>query len=188
MTISIPGMQGGFTTVDIILEQKILCELNIKTIKENARVRIDREVNDEINRRIRLANDFLGMAGSRKLGCLYFEDGVDGGGVCEHVIPIAELVSRYQSGIKFEELIFYPVARISKESDKKLTSIGLGKRGYDLERPFKRYVGANICIKTHHGDMIDACSWSMRDHWSLVFGTEELKEILKSLQFEKPNA
>lgn len=182
MSITIPNINNTFDVSDIILEQKILCEHNIATIKQVAKVRTDREINDEINRRIRIANDFLGMGGSRKTGCLYFEPTTDNNSVCEHVIPVAELVKLFLEGKhSFETIVFYPIACISKAKDNELRQHGLSKKGFDFEYPFKRYKKAEIKIYTHFNEEIDPDTWSMQKHWDLLFRTEELKEIIEKI-------
>lgn len=184
MSIQIPGVNSKYSTADIILEQKLLCEANIDTIRKLAHVRTEREINDEVNRRIRLANDFLGMAGSRKMGCLYHEkemNNVDA--MCEHVVPMSVLVDLYHTGNEsFEKLVLYPIARISKVSDNELNRIHPRNTGCNLENPFRRYEKPRIKIVTHTGKDVDLHNWSMRDHWNLVLETTELEPILEVLE------
>ena len=189
MTITIPGIrnQHGARTSDIISEQILICKANLETLKKLAFYRKNREIRDEINRRLRSCHDFLGMGSSRKLGCLYREvnlkptDAV----VCEHAIPVTALVSLYQSGVNFEDLVFYPVARISKLSDMRFNKLGLTKSGHDKDFPFLRYHKASIRIETYLGEEIDCKKWSIDDHWKLVNDTRELftirSEVMKSL-------
>lgn len=128
------------------------------------------------------------MAGSRKNGCLYREVGLtpDTQVVCEHAIPVTALVSLYKLGMPFEEMVFYPVARISKASDKRLEQSGLVKSGHDLSFPFLRYHKVGIVMETYQGLAIDCDIWTMENHWDLVEKTQELsiirREVLNKLQ------
>ena len=181
MAISIPGIRNryGATTADVVAEQIALCKANLLTIDRVAFYRKGREKRDEINRRLRGCHDFMGMAGSRKLGCLYREVGLNTevSVVCEHAIPVTAMVSLYETGTPFEVLVFFPVARISKTSDQKFGSLGLTKSGHDLERPFLRYHTAGIELETHFGMRVSCKDWSMEDHWRLVDRTPELSNI-----------
>lgn len=196
MSITIPGVRNKLraTTAEVITEQIALCKANLELIERIARYRKPREKRDEINRRLRGCHDFLGMAGSRKHGCLYREIGLspDTPVVCEHAIPVTALVSLYEKGTPFEDLVFYPVARISKESDKRFERLGLVKSGHDNNLPFLRYHKADIEIETHEGVPIPCASWSMENHWALVHKTQELfsirQEVLSKLQdFSRSN-
>lgn len=181
MAIFIPGIRNkhGATTADVVAEQIALCKANLLTIEKVAIFRKPREMRDEINRRLRGCHDFMGMAGSRKFGCLYREVDLNPEApvVCEHAIPVTAMVSLYEAGTPFEELVFFPVARIAKTSDQKFGSLGLTKSGHDLERPFMRYYTAGIEIETHFGIKISCNDWSFEDHWRLVEKTPEISHI-----------
>lgn len=195
MPIIIPGVRNrnNATTADVIAEQIALCKANLLSIEKIATFRKAREKRDEISRRLRGCHDFLGMAGSRKYGCLYREIGLKSNEnvVCEHAIPVTALVSLYQKGVSFERLVFYPVARISKKSDMRFGKNGTVKSGYDETldqtlddtfddtdiRPFLRYCDANILIETHKGDEVNCETWTMKDHWRLIEETEEIASI-----------
>lgn len=178
MPIIIPNSRIG-TTSDVIAEQIALCKAVVKVIGEVAKVRKNREINEEIGRRLRICQDFLGMRGTRRYGCLYRQVGLNEKTpvVCEHAIPITALVSLYHKGELLEDLVFYPVARISKESDKKFGSLGLVVKGHDLGMPFRRYREADIKIEDHNGNPIDCTAWTMEKHWKLLDETKELSRI-----------
>lgn len=182
--INIPKVRIGLTTSDVILEQIILCKVIVKSIEKYATFRKEREVKDEIRRRLRICHDFLGMAGSRKYGCLYKEPGVTNKFVCDHSIPVSALVDFYKEKIPFEELIFYPVARISKESDMKFNLKGssLVKSGHDINFPLIRYFKAGINIVTYEDKSVDCQKWTMEDHWRLLAKTESLTNIRNEVQ------
>ncbi|HHY0326223.1 TPA: hypothetical protein ACVU01_003509 [Vibrio cholerae] len=185
MDVIIPSVSNkhGAQVEDILLEQILLCKANISTIERVAVFRKDREINNEINRRIRECNIFLATQGDRKGGCLYREVGIDAGNqVCEHAIPVSELVNLYKMGRPIEDLIFYPVARISKESDKKLRSLGLAKKGHDLKFVLSRYFRAEIAIETFEGKRVDCEKWTMEDHWFLVESSKKVSSIRNSLK------
>lgn len=185
MAIIIPGIRNeyGATTADVIAEQIALCKANILTIEKIAFYRKPREKRDEINRRLRACHDFMGMAGSRKFGCLYREVGLKSETpvVCEHAIPVTVMVTLYEKGTPFEDLAFFPVARIAKASDQKFGSLGLTVSGHALESPFLRYYTAGIEIETHHGRTISCKDWSMQDHWKLIDETPELAAIRRDV-------
>lgn len=192
MPIIIP-MLRGVRTAELIKQHELLCTKNVENIINFAVHKKEREINDEINRRIRATNDALGMRGTNNRGCLYYEAGLEEGGavVCEHVIPLTILVNLYRTKRRpFLELSLHPIARIRKESDKSLTQGGLARNGHDLTHPFKRYRQANpdLQIQTHQGCPVDLENWSMKDHWDLVFNTEELKDLLKEFDLEKPTS
>lgn len=190
MTIVIPGVRNArdARTSDVITEQIALCKANLSSIDRIAFYRKDREKRDEVNRRLRSCHDFLGMAGARKNGCLYREAGLDpdASTVCEHAIPVTDLVSLYEDGMPFEVLVFYPVARISKASDRRLQEQGLVKSGHERNLPFLRYYKAGIAIETHEGRAIDCDTWTIENHWDLVGATRELsairQEVLEKLR------
>lgn len=183
--IKIPGVRSavGATTADVIVEQIRLCKNALGAIERIAVYRKQRELRDEVGRRLRGCHDFLGMAGSRKRGCLYLEVGLDKSmpTVCEHAIPVSELVSLYQAGVPFECLVFYPVALISKESDMKFGPLGLVRSGPSLEMPFMRYYEAGVFLETHDGIAVSCESWTMEDHWDLVRSTPELYSVRKDV-------
>lgn len=175
--------KGGASTADILVEQILLCKETTSAINRIAHFRKEREIRDEINRRLRTCHDFMGMAGSRKSGCLYREVGLTPNQkvVCEHAIPVTAIVSLYEQGIGLDELVFYPVARILKVSDLKFGKLGLTKSGHDLQYPFMRYALAEIEIETHFGDKISCSDWSMEDHWDLIEKTVEMAELRKAV-------
>jgi hypothetical protein len=185
MAVLIPGVKNkhGATTADVIAEQIALCKANLFTIEKVAVFRGPREKRDEINRRLRGCHDFMGMAGSRKFGCLYREIGLNSSAtlVCEHAIPVTAMVSLYEAGTPFEELVFFPVVRISKTSDQKFGSLGLTKSGHELNKPFLRYHKAEIEIETHFGEKVSCEDWSIEEHWRLLEKTPELSSIRKEV-------
>lgn len=179
--IIIPDVRNaqGATTSDVIAEQVALCKATLRSIEDIAYFRKAREKRNEINRRLRECHNFLGMAGSRKRGCLYRQVGLYESTlvVCEHAIPVTALVSLYEEGVDFADLVFYPVVRISKEADKCLTKKGFGTSGHDLNFPLLRYYKAGIQIETYAGNPISCNSWSMEEHWKLVETSEKLTSV-----------
>lgn len=188
MAITIPSIRNnhGATTADVIVEQIALCKANLITIEKVAFFRKLREKRDEISRRLRGCHDFMGMAGSRKFGCLYREIGLsfETPVVCEHAIPVTAMVSLYEAGTPFEVLVFFPVARISRASDQTLNLHRLTTSGHNEERPFQRYHTAGIEIETHFGMKISCERWSIQDHWDLVDATPELSYIQKEVMIK----
>ncbi len=170
----------GATTADILAETIALCEANIETINRVAHFRRAREVRDEINRRLRGCHNWLGMAaGSRRFGCLYREVDLDENEpmVVEHAIPVTALVDMYESGTPFIDLVFLPVALISKVSDGRLNDRKLTKTGHDAVHLLRRYATADISLETHYGERIDASSWTRGDHNELIARTPELSMV-----------
>ena len=146
-------------------------------------------VNGKIADTIRDCNNFLSMSGNFKNGCLYREEGLSeiwkkGNGeevVCEHAVPVTELVRRYHDGEKIERLIFSPVVRITKKSNDELTRRRFAKRGWKLGFPLFRYSEIKMSVITHFGKVVDPSTWTDEDHWNLVLSTEELWEVLNEL-------
>lgn len=187
MEIKVPGPCHGLNTADVVIEQILLCQSVIQAIRKVSQYRTEREVNDEINRRLRTCFDFLGMAGSRKDGCLYNEKALVGSEevVYEHAIPVTALVSLYLKGFPLQELVFYPVVRLSKKSDTELRRKGLAKTGHDLNYVFRRYHHAGIKVQTYSGEVVPTDSWTLRRHEELLRSTPLYKvkqEILRRLR------
>ena len=184
----LPCVKGknGATIADLIKENTKLCEANISTIRRVARFNGDREVRDEINRRLRGVHNLLGMAaGSRRHGCLYIEKNLDEtlSFVVEHAVPVSALVSLYNEGIPFIELIFFPVARISRQSDLKLNSEKLVKSGHDesMKYIFKRYAIAGVLLETYDGVPVDAATWTIDNHYELIRRTPEIGAVYEAV-------
>lgn len=103
--------------------------------------------------------------------------------ICDHAIPVSELVRMYvQDNIEIEDLIFYPVVRISQEANDNLTKKGFAKRGFDPNLPLLRYSKIDLKIKTHFGEEIDPKTWTIEQHMDLVRNTPELKRIIDLLR------
>ena len=185
----IPGVKGkeGATTADLVKENNALCQANIETIERVCRFNGPREVRDEINRRLRAAHNLLGMAaGQRRYGCLYYEENIDTKSpmVVEHAVPVTGLVNLFQQGRSFLELVFLPVALISRSADQRLSESNRTKSGHDetLELVLRRYAGLGISLVTYDGVSVDPETWTMRDHMELIYRTRELSEIYHSIK------
>lgn len=81
-----------------------------------------------------------------------------------------------------EDLIFYPVVRISQKSNDLLTEKGFAKQGFDRNLPMFRYSEIDLKIETHFGEEIDPKTWTIEQHLDLVKNTPELKKIIDSLR------
>ena len=182
MQIKVPAVRinNGERTENIIKEQEEICQATTKAISKTAKYRKEREIREEYGRRLRICNDFLGMSGYRKLGCIYREGFIDvaTGHTCEHVIPVAEIVRMLiAEEITFHESIFYPIALIKGSSEERIKKSGRAKSHFDILNPFKRYEGLEINIFTWEGDYVDPNTWSMDEHWKLVKRTPRISEI-----------
>lgn len=185
-TSRIPNAQPS----DLIL-QYITIGKKIIELWSQAKFNKDRKVNDTVATIIRDCNGILGCGGNFKNGCLYREDDLDEiwtqrgdeQVICDHAIPVSELVRMYvQDNIEIEDLIFYPVVRISQDANKLLTQKGYAKRGFDPDLPLLRYSKIDLKIKTHFGEEIDPKTWTIEQHMDLVRDTPELKKIIDSLR------
>lgn len=185
-TSRIPNAQPS----DLIL-QYITIGKKIIELWSQAKFNKDRKVNDTVANIIRDCNGVLGCGGNFKNGCLYRESVLDEiwtpkgdkQVICDHAIPVSELVQLYlQKNTPLEELIFYPVVRISKEANEKLTKAGLAKKGNEPDFPLSRYSKIDIKIKTHFGEEIDPKKWTIVQHMDLVRNTPELKTIIDTLR------
>jgi len=172
------------------IKENIRLGLEIASIYENAKYYSDLRAKHAIGTTIRDCNGTLGMTGKIKNGCLYREFGLSefwkkGNGevvVCDHAVPVTELVRRYREEDEcIEKLIFSPVVRITKKSDIKLVKAGLGKKGHKTGLPLFRYSEIKMRIVTHKGVEIEPEKWTDEDHWDLVESTEELSPVWKEL-------
>lgn len=180
----LPGVRGknGASTADLVQEISSLCEANIATIRRISQFNAEREIRDEINRRLRAVHNVLGMAaGSRRFGCLYIEKNLDEAEpfIAEHAIPVSALVKLFERGMPFVDLAFFPVSLISKISDRRLAEAKLTKSGHDesFKEVFRRYAIAGVALETHDGKPVDAETWTMDDHLSLIRRTPALNEV-----------
>jgi hypothetical protein len=185
-TSRIPNAQPS----DLIL-QYITIGKKIIELWSQAKFNKDRKVNDTVATIIRDCNGILGCGGNFKNGCLYREGELEEKWapknkedvVCDHAIPVSELVRMYvQDNIEIEDLIFYPVVRISQDANKLLTQKGYAKRGFDPDLPLLRYSKIDLKIKTHFGEEIDPKTWTIEQHMDLVRDTPELKTIIETLR------
>lgn len=185
-TSRIPNAQPS----DLIL-QYITIGKKIIELWSQAKFNKDRKVNDTVATIIRDCNGILGCGGNFKNGCLYRESVLDEiwipkdrkQVICDHAIPVSELARMYkEDDIQIEELIFYPVVRISLEANDNLTKKGFAKRGFDPNLPLLRYSKIDLKIKTHFGEEIDPKTWTIEQHMDLVRNTPELKRIIDLLR------
>ena len=185
-TSRIPNAQPS----DLIL-QYITIGKKIIELWSQAKFNKDRKVNDTVANIIRDCNGILGCGGNFKNGCLYRESVLDEiwtpkgdeQVICDHAIPVSELVRMYnEDNIQIEELIFYPVVRISRKVNDDLTKKGFAKRGFDPNLPLFRYSKIDLKIKTHFGEEIDPKTWTLEQHMNLVRSTPELKTIIDTLR------
>ena len=155
-----------------------------------------------IGRMIRDFHGALGCGGNSKNGCLYREKGLPelwqkghDPVVCDHAVPVTELVDQYkkhQSSEQIIKLIFSPVARISFVTDRRITAAGYAKNGFINGFPFSRYStfnnamiaqgGQPITIVNYKGEEIDLEKWTDVDHWKLVDNTPEFKPVLEEIK------
>ncbi len=186
----LPGVKGknGATAADLIREISDLCEANVATIRRICRFNANREVREEIGRRLRGAHNVLGMAtGNRRYGCLYIEKNLDDAQptVAEHAVPVSALASLYEAGVPFIELVFFPVARISRLADQKLSSFKLVKSGHDeaLKYILSRYgvEGAEIVLETYDGVPVEPKTWTLDNHHELIRRTPEIGAVYEAV-------
>lgn len=186
-TSRIPNAQPS----DLIL-QYITIGKKIIELWSQAKFNKDRKVNDTVANIIRDCNGILGCGGNFKNGCLYREGKLEEMWkpkknqppvICDHAIPVSELVRMYtKESADIEDLIFYPVVRISQKSNNLLTEKGFAKRGFDPNLPLLRYSKIDLKIKTHFGEEIDPKTWTLEQHMNLVRSTPELKTIIDTLR------
>lgn len=192
MSIKLPTSRLSNAQPSDLILQNISIGKRIIELWSQAKFNKDRRVNDTVANIIRDCNGILGCGGNFKNGCLYREEGLEEiwkpkkdqpPVICDHAIPVSELVRMYvQDNIEIENLIFYPVVRISQDANKLLTEKGYAKRGFDPDLPLLRYSKINLKIKTHFGEEIDPKTWSIEQHMDLVRNTPELKTIIETLR------
>lgn len=191
MSIKLPTPRNPNVQLSDLIVQNILIGKKIIELWRQAKFNSDRKVNDTVASIIRDCSGILGCAGNFKNGCLYREEVLSplwkskSGEevICDHAIPVSELVKMYtEKNVAIEELIFYPIVRISKDANDKLTKSGFAKKGYDGKFPFSRYAAqCDLKIVSHFGDEIDPKTWTIEQHMDLVRNTPELKQIIDSL-------
>lgn len=191
MSIKLPTSRLPNAQPSDLILQYITIGKKIIELWSQAKFNKDRKVNDTVATIIRDCNGILGCGGNFKNGCLYREGKLEEKWVpkikkdvvCDHAIPVSELVRMYnEDKIQIEELIFYPVVRISLEANDDLTKKGFAKRGFDPNLPLLRYSKIDLKIKTHFGEEIDPKTWTIEQHMDLVRNTPELKKIIDSLR------
>ncbi len=180
--------QGTDKHSDLIRNHINILEAVVSTIRDVSIYGTERQINDEVNRRIRACQNVLGMWGDRRSAILYFEANIPFPEVkdknkytVEHVIPVSIAVSEYVDGGSIENLILNPVALITRDSDDLLRKAGLVKSTYDLNFPFRRYKKVDIKIKDLHGKEIDCANYSMDDHFDLIKRVPELQQVVNEI-------
>ena len=176
---------------DLIKNQINMLEAIILTIREVSKYGTERQIDDEINRRIRACQNILGMWGDRRSAILYFEETIRFSEVkdtkkftVEHVIPISAAVKKYKDGGDIKELILNPVTLITRESDDRLRKAQLVKTGEDFDFPFRRYHKVGIKIKDLDAREIDCEAYTMEDHFALIRRVPELQQVLDEMNYE----
>ncbi len=186
--------KGSDKHSDLIKNHINILEAVIPAIKKVSKYGTERQIKNEINKRIRECQNILGMWGDRRSGILYFEKSINFLEVkdknkftVEHVIPVSATVQRYIDGdpIPIEKLIFNPIALITTESDKQLREKGLAKSGHDFDFPFRRYKQVEIEIKDLHGTVINCENFSIEDHFELIHKVPELQEVINEINDTK---
>ena len=183
-----PSKKAGGSVAEVICELIELGKEHLK-VTESGRYYRELRINFMIGKIIRDCNNMLGMSGNFKNGCLYREQGLASKWdkaseevVCDHAIPISELVHAYRfETVPFEKLIFSPVVRIRKSTNDILTRQGYAKKGHKAGLPLYRYSHIDVKIVTHLGQEVDPSNWSDRNHWDLVWNTPELHSVLSAL-------
>lgn len=103
--------------------------------------------------------------------------------ICDHAVPVSELARMHvEENVDIEDLIFYPVVRISQEANNQLTRRGFAKRGFEAKFPLSRYSNIELKIVTHFGQDVDPRTWTFDQHMELVNDTPELKEVVNALR------
>ena len=176
---------------DLIKNQIKILEAVIVTIEKVSNYGTTRQIDDEINRRIRACQNILGMWGHRRSAILYFEATIPFSKVkdknkftVEHAIPVSAAVKKYKDGGNIKKLIFNPVTLITRESDDLLRKAGLVKTGESFDFPFRRYHKVGIKIKDLNGKEIDCESYTTADHFDLIRLVPELHEVLYEIEYD----
>jgi len=157
----------------------------VSTLQATAKINVERQARDLVGGKIRACQNWLGMVGhARSSGCLYREKGLNERDDCmtEHPIPIADLARLHlEQQIPLHELIFFPVARIRKASDVKLSRRAVVKTGATLIKPFSRYAEAGIEILAFDGELIPGATWTMDDHWRKMESCAVLQAVRREV-------
>ena len=190
LNFRLAGMKGKGTDKhsDLIKNQIKILEAVIPVIQNVSKFGTERQINDEINKRIRNCQNILGMAGDRRSAILYYEKSINSSQSkeknkfqVEHTIPVSIAVQRYNEGVPMRKLIFEPIALITKESDQWLDKNGLSKSGHDFDFPFRRYHKVGIEIKDLFGEVIDCYNFSIYDHYDLIKKVPQLQKVIDEI-------
>ena len=192
MGIKLVNPRQDKATPERVIQEVIKIGKKYRDAAEGSEFYKELRVNHKIAETIRDCNNFLGMGGNFKNGCLYREKGLDdfwkrGNGeevVCDHAVPVTELVKQHKDDeVPIQILIFSPVVRITKASNNKLTKYGKAKTGHKMGFPLYRYSHIEgMRIVTHQGVEIPSLKkWTDGEHWELIHSTEELKNVLHEL-------
>jgi len=181
--------KGTDSHTELIQNQINIMEKVLPIILETSKYGTERRINDEINRTIRHCQNIFGWWGDRRSALLYFEESIElsnlkekGKYVVEHAIPANASVKKYREGEKLQNLIFNPVALITKDSDRKLFQEGLGREGHDFLFPFKRYSKVGIRLKNLFEEEVDCENFTMEDNFRLIKRVPELRNVLDGLK------
>ncbi|MEI7919172.1 MAG: hypothetical protein WCH65_03005 [bacterium] len=109
----------------------------------------------------------------------------------EHVIPkadfhhhIFEIIENNPSSLELMretvKAFLSPVAMINRRHIKKNNPLKIKHISHneDIQHPFKRYNDAGIKIFTYRGQPVDNDTRSIDNHWELLRGVPEFKEIM----------
>jgi len=181
--------KGTDSHAELIQNHINIMEKVLPVIIETCKYGTERRINDEINRTIRHCQNVFGWWGDRRSALLYFEENIElsemkekGKYIVEHAIPANASVKKYREGEKLQNLIFNPVALITKDSDTELFRAGLGREGHDFLLPFKRYSKVGIRLKNLFEEEIDCKNFTMEDNFKLIRRVPELKNVLDGLK------
>mgnify|MGYP000438520297 CR=1 FL=1 len=104
------------------------------------------------------------------IGAHYFEKGVEGNGIFEHMIPASRIRDLLLLGrITAAEACNAPTCRLSISSDQLLKDNGWNSDTPDLYDFWKRYrlcFDTKGCFETHDGVIIDTESWTLDKHYA----------------------
>ena len=195
MAIRLHKSREKNSTPALQIKDAIDTGLKIEEVYKDAKFYQNARRKEAISKIIRDCNGTLGMTGKIKNGCLYREKGlseiwqkdIDGDVICDHAVPVTELVRQYRENDKdIRRLIFSPVCRIRKVSDERLTKKGYAKKGFKAGLPLFRYSfleKPDLELVTHQGQNVDPKIWTEQDHWDLIESTNELRPVLRELEF-----
>ena len=133
-----------------------------------------RLIRDDVDNALRR---YHGYCIKENIGAHYVEEGVEGNGIFEHMIPASRIRDLLLLGrITAEEACNAPTCKLSVNSDDQLREKGWASNTPDIYDFWQRY---RLCFETagrfttHDGTPVDTETWTLDKHYAYYSVTEQ---------------